>query len=214
MSTFCTTTISEVLRMESHRLDRVKSGFLSSVSHEMRFPLHNTLGNLELLLQTDCSEEQHRLAMNARFGTIQLLETFDKILQYTNSDCAPEATQRATLEQHGNKTQDSTLRVGPQSEHTASVSSTVDLISLCVDVVEDITVMRPQAEGRRATTFVATSCQDSRAMCHVTCRVLCCSVALLLCMLCGHRAGCINPRVSLIYRIVGVSSFIRASCST
>jgi hypothetical protein len=52
-------------------------------------------------------------------------------------------------------------------------------------------VIRPQAEGLYATTFVATSCQASRAMCHVTCRVLCCSVALLLCTLCGYRAGCI-----------------------
>jgi hypothetical protein len=49
-------------------------------------------------------------------------------------------------------------------------------------------VIRPQAEGQITTTFVATSCQDSRAGHHVTCRVLCCSVALLLC---GHRAGCI-----------------------
>jgi signal transduction histidine kinase/CheY-like chemotaxis protein len=139
MSTFCTTTISEVLRLESHRLDQVKSDFLGSVSHEMRSPLHNTLGNLELLLQTDCSEEQHRLAVNARFGTTQLLETIDKILQYTSTDCAPEVTQRAALEQHGNKTQDGTLRIGPQSEHTASASGTVDLISLCEEVVEDIT---------------------------------------------------------------------------
>jgi hypothetical protein len=39
-------------------------------------------------------------------------------------------------------------------------------------------VMKPQAEGQIATTFVATSCQDNRAGRHVTSRVLCCSVAL------------------------------------
>ena len=49
--------------------------------------------------------------------------------------------------------------------------------------------MMPQAAGLEATPFVATSCQDSGAMCHVTYRVLYYSVALLLYMLYRYRAG-------------------------
>jgi hypothetical protein len=62
-------------------------------------------------------------------------------------------------------------------------------------------VIRPQAGGLYATTFVATSCQASRAMCHVTCGVLCYSVALLLYTLCGYRAGRIL--ISLLSIVVG-----------
>lgn len=54
----------------------------------------------------------------------------------------------------------------------------------------------------------------NRVICYVTCRVLCCSVALLLCMLCRHRAGCRTLRVSLVYDTVEFPSFIGASCST
>jgi signal transduction histidine kinase len=104
MSIFCTTTITEVLRLRSYRLARVKSGILGSVSHEMRSPLHNTLGNLELLLQTDGDEERRRLAVNARYSTTQRLETIDKILQYTSIDRSSEVMQRAALEQHGKMT--------------------------------------------------------------------------------------------------------------
>jgi signal transduction histidine kinase len=72
--------MSEVLRLETQMLERVKSDFLCSISHEMKTPLHQTLGNLKLLLQTRCSVEQYDLAVNERFGATQLLEAIDKIL--------------------------------------------------------------------------------------------------------------------------------------
>jgi hypothetical protein len=38
VSTFCISTMSEVLRLETQVLERVKSDFLGSVSHEMKTP--------------------------------------------------------------------------------------------------------------------------------------------------------------------------------
>jgi hypothetical protein len=67
----------------------------------MKTPLHHTLDNLELLLQTSCSDEQCGLPVNARFGAIQLLETINEILQYSSisseSDAKPEATSEADI---------------------------------------------------------------------------------------------------------------------
>jgi len=68
MSAFCMATMSHVLRMESQMLDQVKSDFLGSISHETRSPLHNVLGNLELLLGTNCDAEQREMLINARLG--------------------------------------------------------------------------------------------------------------------------------------------------
>lgn len=132
--------MSEVLRQESQRLDRVKSDFLGSVSHEMRSPLHQTLGKLEMLLQTDCSDEQRELTFNARFGATQLLETIDKILQYTRISSEPDMKSNLALEKNESREDDNLPQlIGPRIGHGAGVASTVDLVILCEDVVEDTT---------------------------------------------------------------------------
>jgi signal transduction histidine kinase len=140
VSAFCMSTMSEGLRLETQMLERIKSDFLGSISHEMKTPLHQILGNLELLLQTDCSDEQCDLVVNARFGGTQLLETINKILQYSHisseSDTKPEdtpATKRVSDEKE-------VLQIiGPRVEHVAGAASSVDLVRMCEEVVEDTT---------------------------------------------------------------------------
>jgi signal transduction histidine kinase len=80
VSSFCISIMSEVLWLQTQMLEHVKSDFIGSIGHEVKTPLHHTLGNLELLLQTSCSDEQCELVVNARFGATQLLETIEKIL--------------------------------------------------------------------------------------------------------------------------------------
>jgi signal transduction histidine kinase len=45
--------MSEVLRLETQMLEQVKSDFLGSISHEMKTPLHQTLGNLARVVPTE-----------------------------------------------------------------------------------------------------------------------------------------------------------------
>lgn len=140
VSAFCMSTMSEVLRIETQMLERVKSDFLGSVSHEMKTPLHQTLGNLELLLQTSCSDEQYDFAVNARFGATQLLETIDKILLYSNisseSDAKDEITSEIDTTLHE---KDAPQIIGPRLEHVAGAASPVDLVRMCEEVVEETT---------------------------------------------------------------------------
>jgi signal transduction histidine kinase len=140
VSAFCMSTISEVLRIETQMLERVKSDFLGSVSHEMKTPLHQTLGNLELLLQTNCSDEQYDFAVNARFGATQLLETIDKILLYSSisseSDAKDEVPSEVDKILHE---RDAPQIIGPRREHVAGAASPVDLVRMCEEVVEETT---------------------------------------------------------------------------
>jgi hypothetical protein len=140
VSGFCMSTMSEVLRLETQMLERVKSDFLGSVSHEMKTPLHQTLGNLELLLQTDCNNEQRDLAIDARFGTTQLLETIDKILQYANisseSDVKPVTKSETDMILNE---KDAPQIIGPRIDHIAGAATTVDLVRMCEEVVEETT---------------------------------------------------------------------------
>ena len=116
-------------------LERVKSDFLGSISHEMKTPLHQILGNLELLLQTSCTDEQSDLVVNARFGSTQLLETINKVLQYSSisseSDAKPDNVSKT-----GAKVPQI---LGPRSEHVAGATSSIDLVRMCEEVVEDTT---------------------------------------------------------------------------
>ena len=140
ISAFCMSTMSEVLRIETQMLERVKSDFLGSVSHEMKTPLHQTLGSLELLLQTNCSDEQYDFAVNARFGATQLLETIDKILLYSSISSESDATAETSSEidtiLHE---KDASQIIGPRREHVAGAASPVDLVRMCEEVVEDTT---------------------------------------------------------------------------
>jgi hypothetical protein len=140
VSGFCMSTMSEVLRLETQMLERVKSDFLGSISHEMKNPLHQTLGNLELLLQTECSNEQRDLAIDARFGATQLLETIDKILQYANisseSDVKPVAKSETDMILNE---KDAPQIIGPRIDHIAGAATTVDLVRMCEEVVEETT---------------------------------------------------------------------------
>jgi signal transduction histidine kinase len=152
-------TMSEVLRLETQMLERVKSDFLGSISHEMKTPLHQTLGNLELLLQTNCSNEQRDLAIDARFGTTQLLETIDKILQYANisseSDVKPVAESETDVILNE---KDAPQIIGPRIDHIAGAATTVDLVRMCEEVVEETTkrmrlletIMTPSEEEDQA----------------------------------------------------------------
>ena len=56
MSSFCALVLQQARRVEARHMDQRKADFLGSVSHEMRSPLHGTLANIELLLETEVTD--------------------------------------------------------------------------------------------------------------------------------------------------------------
>ena len=172
MSSFCMAAMSHILRVESQRLDRVKSDFLGSISHETRSPLHNVLGNLELLLATDCDAEQREMLVNARFGATQLLESIDKILQYSRVSGQPKLASESLPikepympgldnclpDQDADQDRGDILQVGQRPGEKGTASGHTDLIGFCEEIVEDVskrmrlsnTIMSP-ISGRRGT---------------------------------------------------------------
>ncbi|KAF7443112.1 Histidine kinase-group I protein [Pyrenophora tritici-repentis] len=84
ISAFCTTIMTQVRRLEVQAMDKIKSDFLGSVSHEMRTPLHGILSSLELLADTPYNEHQHDLLETARYSGISLLDTIDRVLHFSN----------------------------------------------------------------------------------------------------------------------------------
>ena len=54
LKAFCNSIIVEVSRLATMKADRQKSDFISSISHELRSPLHGILGSTEFLKETTC----------------------------------------------------------------------------------------------------------------------------------------------------------------
>lgn len=78
--------------------------------------------------------------MNARFGATQLLETIDKILQYSSisSESGTKVGTPTGIDSILDE-KDATPIIGPRREHIAGVASPVDLVRMCEEVVEETT---------------------------------------------------------------------------
>lgn len=73
---------------------RQKSEFLATMSHEVRTPLNGVIGLNELLLGTDLSAEQHRLASGVQAASRALLGVINDVLDFSKIEAG-----RLVLEQ-------------------------------------------------------------------------------------------------------------------
>jgi His Kinase A (phospho-acceptor) domain len=76
---FGNSAMAEVSRLEAVVADHTKSNFISSISHEMRSPLHGVLGNTELLRDTTVSPAQNELIDMIEVCGRTLLDTMDHL---------------------------------------------------------------------------------------------------------------------------------------
>ncbi|KAI6915503.1 hypothetical protein KC355_g17933, partial [Hortaea werneckii] len=130
LSAFCTTTITQVRRLEGHLLDQTKADFLGSISHEMRSPLHSTLASLELLGDTAHSDHQRDLLESAQSGGKQMLDTINKILQFTNIDPLQSADpSKPAPPQLSNRHHDSTATSDPDE---------LQLLEFCEKIIDEV----------------------------------------------------------------------------
>ncbi|KAE8552201.1 hypothetical protein EYB25_006095 [Talaromyces marneffei] len=80
---FGNTIISEIAKAKSLELENSKSDFISSVSHELRSPLHGVLASAELLLEASLEPDQHDLVKMIETCGLTLLDTMNHLLDFT-----------------------------------------------------------------------------------------------------------------------------------
>ncbi|KAI4692474.1 hypothetical protein J4E81_006889 [Alternaria sp. BMP 2799] len=135
ISAFCTTIMTQVRRLEAQAIDKIKSDFLGSISHEMRTPLHGILSSLELLADTPHNAHQRDLLETARYSGLSLLDTIERVLYFSNIS---SGSQSAPLPR-SDSSNDGLLRSSSLAPHHSAASSqdkdTVKLMDTCEDII-------------------------------------------------------------------------------
>ncbi|GAB7336790.1 hypothetical protein MBLNU13_g11304t2 [Cladosporium sp. NU13] len=82
VAAFCDVIVAEIRRLEVLRSDEAKSDFISSVSHELRSPLHGILGSTEIL--SECQLDNTASTMVEQIGSCgnSLFEIIDHLLEF------------------------------------------------------------------------------------------------------------------------------------
>ncbi|KJX98408.1 sensor histidine kinase/response regulator like protein [Zymoseptoria brevis] len=83
MSAFCDVILAELGRMEAQTSDRAKSDFISSISHELRSPLHGILGSVECLQEQPLDSVSADLITQVDVCGRTLLDIIEHLLDFS-----------------------------------------------------------------------------------------------------------------------------------
>jgi signal transduction histidine kinase len=128
LAAFGSCIMAEKSKMETLVADRAKSDFISSVSHELRSPLHGILATVEALADTAMTMEQNDLIRTVSTCGEVLMDTMDHILDYAKLSNSKKLRRLTTGEAE---------EFGKRSSQSIKITS-FDLSNLVESVVEGI----------------------------------------------------------------------------
>jgi signal transduction histidine kinase/CheY-like chemotaxis protein len=96
LTAFGNSLMAEIFRLEAATSTQQKSNFVSSVSHELRSPLHGILATVELMQEQPL--DPHLLSMTQMIESCSytLLDTFDHLLEFSKINSSRKGKEFAT----------------------------------------------------------------------------------------------------------------------
>lgn len=136
---FLHTVVAEISRLDTVAAVKQQASFVSSVSHELRSPLHGILGAAELLAETDLDDFQKGLADTIQACGSTLQDTLSNVLSYAKINDFEQKRNRPEQNRPRdspwaleNKAQGAVRQSGP----SAGLFVSTDVALLCEDIVQ------------------------------------------------------------------------------
>jgi len=82
LASFGNSVMAEFSRLETVAADNAKSGFISSISHELRSPLHGIMASVELLRDVNTDPASNAIISTVESCGSTLLDTIDNLLTF------------------------------------------------------------------------------------------------------------------------------------
>ncbi|MCJ1285364.1 hypothetical protein MMC26_004704 [Xylographa opegraphella] len=137
LKAFCNSVLAEVSRLATLEADRQKGDFISSVSHELRSPLHGILGSAEFLRETSCDAFQTSLIDTIQTCGTTLLDTISHVLDYSKINAFERDLQNGGKQGLTNaRSSSQTLLRGATS--VLNIYALTDIAAICEEVVEGV----------------------------------------------------------------------------
>ncbi|KAK3656840.1 hypothetical protein LTR56_002821 [Elasticomyces elasticus] len=144
--------MAETLKVQASALSSAKSDFISSISHEMRSPLHGILASLELLQDTLALDFDSSTMLGNAYGcATMLLDTMNNLLDFARINRLSSDPQRGVRKD------------GRPGQYDLRLAS-ADLASLTEDVVSAVHISYASTfrrRGRRDNLHAATLSRPS-----------------------------------------------------
>lgn len=134
LASFSNSVMAEVARISAQVLAQMKTDFISSISHELRSPLHGVLASVEFLQETEMDEVQTDMVNNIHASGKVLLDTINHVLDFSKVNRKSKVKNQLSGK--------SSKRFRMAKERTAALSKSPDETSnICVlseEVIESI----------------------------------------------------------------------------
>ncbi|PVI04107.1 hypothetical protein DM02DRAFT_556852 [Periconia macrospinosa] len=131
LAAFSNSVMAEVTRLDTKVADSAKADFISSISHELRSPLHGILGMSDLLKETQIDSQQSSHIQTIETCGKTLLDTINHVLDYAKINNLTRGSSKRRL-----KRSKTTKHISPGQGHTNDIMTIISDVDMSVLVEE------------------------------------------------------------------------------
>ncbi|KAF2493134.1 hypothetical protein BU16DRAFT_512860 [Lophium mytilinum] len=135
LAAFGNSIMAEVARLAALVLTQMKTDFISSISHELRSPLHGVLASVEFLQETPLTEVQADMVSNINASGRVLLDTINHVLDFSKVNKKVKGRGKVSKRRTGKK-QRLSFQDHENLDNTAEDNA--DMCILSEEVVESV----------------------------------------------------------------------------